>query len=349
MGIWYCTREDVKSSLDVKETARANALVDSAIESSSRKIEGAMLRRFYPQHDTRTFDWPDHQYALPWRLWLDQHELISASAITTAGQDITADCLLRPDSGPPYNRIEINLGTSAAFSSGSTHQRSVSITGVYGYSNDWEAATSLAADTTSGASTLDVIDGSAVGVGSILQAGTEWLLVTDRASLSTGATLTADLASSASATLVAVPDGTVFHPGEQILIDGEYLLIVDIAGNTLVVKRAWDGSALAAHASGTAVYASRRLTVTRGALGTTAASHSASDALSVFSVPGGINELCTAESLTTIANTRSGYARVIGQGDNAIEAQGKGLRDLRGEAFTTYARQLRVRTAARPL
>jgi hypothetical protein len=90
MGVWYCTREDVKSSLDSKESARNNGQVDRAIESASRAVEGLTHRRFYPETDTRYFDWPNAQYARPWRLWLDQHELVSVATLSSGGTTIAA-------------------------------------------------------------------------------------------------------------------------------------------------------------------------------------------------------------------------------------------------------------------
>ena len=67
--------------------------------------------------------------------------------------------------------------------------------------------------------------------------------------------------------------GSGFNVGEVILVDSERMLIVDIAGNYLTVKRAWDGSVLAIHSTGADIYTLRLLTVTRGALGTTAGTH----------------------------------------------------------------------------
>src|SRR3546814_19132909 len=72
---------------------------------------------------------------------------------------------------------------------------------------------------------------------------------------------------------VDVTDGTLFFVGELILIDSERMRIVDITGNNLTVVRAYGGATLAAHSLGADVYVSRRLTVDRGALGTTAAPH----------------------------------------------------------------------------
>src|SRR5687768_3089573 len=115
--------------MDSKETARDNARVDRAIAAASRAIEGQTLRKFYPLTATRTFDWPA-PYSRSWRLWLDENDLISVSALSSGGTTIAAsDFFLRPDIGPPFTYVEIDLASSASFGGGSTHQRDISITG----------------------------------------------------------------------------------------------------------------------------------------------------------------------------------------------------------------------------
>src|ERR1044072_2248044 len=131
---WYATREEIKAELDVKETARANSRIDRALADATEPLHGLCHRVFYPELDTRSFDWPGGQYARPWRLWLDACEGISVTTLTSGGVAIAApDFFLEPNQyGPPYNRIEIDLDSSAAFSSGDTHQRAITITGLFG-------------------------------------------------------------------------------------------------------------------------------------------------------------------------------------------------------------------------
>jgi hypothetical protein len=114
MGVWYCTREDVKTALDSAETARNNAQIDRAINGGAGSVETQLNRRFYPWTGTRTFPWPNQQYARPWRLWLDYDELISATTIVTGGTtlNVGTDVYLEPaNTGPPYTRLEINLSS----------------------------------------------------------------------------------------------------------------------------------------------------------------------------------------------------------------------------------------------
>ncbi|MFI0768623.1 hypothetical protein ACH4TQ_27610 [Streptomyces sp. NPDC021218] len=345
--VWYATREDVKDALDVKETARSNARVDRALEGASRAVEGLLHREFAPVIATRYFDWPNSQTARPWRLWLDDSELISVTSLSSGGVTIAAsDFFLEPNrTGPPYRRIEIDLDSNAAYGGGATYQRDITITGLWGYANDETPAGTVAEALDASETAVDV-DGAAsalLGVGSVLRVDSERMLVTGRSQLNTGQSLGGDLTASAANTTVAVADGTAFAVDEVLLVDGERMRIEDTAGNQLVVKRAWDGSVLAAHTAGTNVFAARTLTVSRGALGTTAATHTSGTVVNRWDPPGPVRDLCIAEALTTLLQGQSGYARVVGSGENQREAAGKGLGDLRCSVYASHGRKARTR------
>jgi len=342
----YATREDVKSALDFAETARNNGRVDRALVSASGSIERLLRRKFYPETDTRVFDWPDRNGARPWRLWLGADELISVTTLTAAGTAIAAtDFFLEPaNSGPPFNRVEIDLASSASFSAGDTHQRAISIAGVFGGTEliD-EAAGSLEnaiADTTT--TTVDVTDSAVIGVGDLIKVDTERMIVTGKTMLDTTQNTGGALTASTSDVTVPVTNGAAYIVGETILVDSERMLIVDIAGNNLTVKRAYDGTALAAHSTGADIYAPRRLTVTRGAVGTTAATHLDAAAVTRHVVPGPVRSLCIAETLVLLKQEQSGYAAVVGEGDDASDPAGAGLEGLRATVRADYGRRLRM-------
>lgn len=344
----YCTREDVKESLDVKETARANNRVDRAIESASRTVEGLLHRRFYPQTATRYFDWPNAQRARPWRLWLDDNELITVTTVSSGGTAIAAaDFFLEPNrSGPPYNQLQIDLDSSAAFGGGSTHQRDITITGLFGHSNNETLIGDVDEAMTTTETDLDVTDTAGIGVGNILRTNTERLLVTEKTMKDTGVNIDASDSLAASVADVSITMSTTTAAptvGETILIDSERMLVVDKAGTVLTVKRAWDGSVLATHAANADIYAPRTLTVTRGALGTTAAAMSAGDDLYRWDPPGPVRELTIAEALNTVLQGQSGYARTVGSGENTREMRGSGLRELRESVYTSHGRKARIR------
>lgn len=349
--VTYCTREDVKSALDVKETARNNDQLDRAIESASDSIDGLMNRQFYTTDTTRMFDWPNFQGAYPWRIWFDQAELADITTnvpvVTSGGNTITAASIFwgHPNYSPPYTYMELDRSTSATFGQGNTPQRDVHITGTFGYSATTRPAGALAAAiTTTTATTATVTDGSQIGVGNSLLIGTERLLVTGRANTTSGQTQQSTGVSTASSAdnILAVTDGTAFYAGEVLTLDAERMLVYDVTGNNLTVKRAWDGTVLATH-SGATVYASRLLTVTRGAQGTTAAAHSNSVAVAVHVVPGLIRELAVAYASATLISESAGWAKVWGEGSGSAQNIGRSVKELEGEALRAYGRRARTR------
>ncbi|MEW2420442.1 hypothetical protein AB0911_07850 [Streptomyces nigra] len=353
MGVWYATREDVMRALDIKLTARTAGQIDRALESASRDVEDFCKRTtFAPTTATKSFPYPGAQTGTPWRLWLDANTLISVTTLTSAGVTIAdTDYFLEPnEAGPPYTHVEIDLASSAAFSSGDTHQRAISITGLWGYRNDETTVGVLAAAIGSTAVTTVSVDGAAsalLGVGSVLRVGTERMLVTGRSMLGTGQSLGSDVDQQMKTVTIPVASGAAFAANEVILIDGERMLIVDIAGNTLIVKRAWDGSTAAAHSSGAEIYAPRTLTVERGALGTTATTHADAAPVVRWDPPGPVRLLTIAEAINAVTLEQAGYAKVLrsGEGGGASERNRdqKGIERIRQQVYDSHGRKGRVR------
>lgn len=349
MGVAYCTREEVKASLEIAHTSRSDVLIDRYIQSSSRSIEGRMHRRFYPEIKTVYKDWPNYQYAPTWRLYLDQHDLISVASLTVAGNVISpSDYLLRPDDGPPFTYIEMNLSSSASFGGGTTHQRSIAIAGnPFGYTDETALAGKLSAGVNSSVTVIPIKPVNnilKVGVGSLIKIGSERMIVVGRNMADTTQNLQTSLTASKDNTTVAVSDGTTFATNEIILIDSERMRIVDIASNNLIVERAFDGTNLKLHTAPTAdIYALRSYIVTRAALGTTAASHSTDDDVLAQLPPSLINELAVAESVVLLEQSTSGYARLVGAGSNLRESSDRGLVDLREQAWIAHGRKSRKR------
>ncbi|RSN26498.1 hypothetical protein DMC63_01290 [Streptomyces sp. WAC 05977] len=341
-NIPYCTREDVKSALDVAETARRNPQVDRAIVAGARAVDRLCHRVFYPELRTMTFDWLNRQSPRYNRLWLDANELISITSATSGGVTLpNAQLMLRPDDGPPFTRLETDDSTSAAFTSGDTTQRAISITGWYGYRDDTTDAGALASSVDSALGTVDVTDGSLVGVGSLLLAGQERMLVTGRILITTGQTLGADLTDKSKSSTVQVANGSTFGVGELILIGGERMAIEDIAGNTLIVTRAVDGSVLAAHTTGATIYSPRRLVVQRGVVGTTAAAHNAG-AITKWMPPPLVRQLNIAEAILTLSQEAGGYGMQIRAGESAM-MMAQSIQDLRDQVYDEHGRKVRKR------
>jgi hypothetical protein len=343
MGIAYCSREDVLSAADSDPGLRAHAQIDRLIQAASRRVERLCHRRFYPETATRYFDWPSDQYAASWRLWLDADELISVTTLTSGGTAVT-DYFLEPQrSGPPYTRIEIDLSGPDSFSVGDTTQRAIAVTGVFGYGSDEDTATTLAASVTSSATTISVPNGYAVGVGDLIRVDTERMLVTERVWTDSTQTLAAGVTASKADVTLAVANGALFTAGERLLIGAERMQILDIAGNTLSVARGIDGTTLATHALGVTVYASRTLSVTRAAVGTTAASHSSAATVYVHRPPAPVRELVLAETLNSLQQEGSAYARTVGAGEAMRNASGSALAALREQVYGLYGRTMRTR------
>lgn len=348
-SIPYCTREDVKAAADFKQTARDDARIDRAVVAASRSIDALCHRRFYPEQDTRFWDWPNGQYARPWRVWLDQNELISVTSVSSGGVPIPLDTiLLEPNQyGPPYNQLQIDISSSSGFIGGSTHQRDIAISGLYGHRDDATTTGATAGMLDTAAAQLDV-DGAAsalLGVGSLIRLDDERLLVTGRRQADTGRTVTADLDVKASAITVPITDPTGFEPGEVILIDAERVLIVDITTD-LIVRRGWDGSTLAAHTAGAAVWAPRRLAVRRGVLGSLAAAHGAGTAVLRFDPPALVRQLAVAEALVTAGLEASSYSptsRTSGSSGTERPVSTGGIQALRTQVYDAHGRKARSR------
>jgi len=339
----YATREQAKAALDVAATAYADSRIDRAVEAGSGGVDGLCHRRFYPTTTTRYFDWPGDQISSPWRLWLGANEVITVTAVTAGGVVLPPSSyfLRRSDDldEPPYSRIEIDLSSTSAFSTGPTFQRSIAVAGVFGASASTAAAGATAEALDASETGVDVTDSAAVGVGDLIGVDSERMLITGRALLTTGQTTT--LAASAAATSATVADGTAIHPGEILTVDAERILVQDVAGNVAVVKRAVDGTALAAHAAAT-LYAPRTLTVFRGHGGTTPASHLTAAPLSRYVAPPLARDLALAYALNQHLQEMSGYARIAGQGENAREWTGRGVKQIEDDCYRAHGRKART-------
>jgi len=355
MGIWYATREQVKGSLEIADTAFNDALVDQKIDAGARSAEGFLRRRYYPERRTFSMDWPNYQYAPDWRIYLGRNEMVSLEQVLVGSTDITSSCILRRGDDlaePPYSILEVNLSSNAAFGGGPTFQQSVHITGVAGYS---ETATTDAAGTLNGALTnvaatvtIDPVAGLLpLGVGSLLKIESERVVISGRRFITSGQTITNSPTANQNAQILTVASAANFVVGETILIDAERMLVKDIAGNTLLVARAWDGTTLAAHTSGATVYVPRQFSLRRGVLGSTAAAHNAATAVYAHEFPPILNELNIAEAVVLLEQNSSAYARTVGSGDAERQAgAGQGLEDLRDRAMRAIGRAPGTRIGA---
>ncbi len=316
----YITREQLLAAGEIHTTSLRAAQIDRLVHSASRDIDISFHRHFYPRIETVTYE-PGRVEAALW-LNRDLLELTAAVVDDVPVADVSEVELYPPEYGPPFSRV----GLSGA---------KVELSGVWGYSDDETPAATLAAavaDTT--AVEVVVSDAAKVGAGDLLRVDSERMIVERRRLEDTGVDLASPLTADVSDDLVAVTSGAGINPGELVTVDSERILVVDVAGDNLITKRAADGSTLASHSTGADIYTARRLVVERGAAGTTAATHLTSAPVRRHQAPTPIRTLCLAEALTSLHQETSGYGRVIGGGEAQMEARGLGLADARSKAET---------------
>lgn len=348
MGVYYATRESVMDASDQKSVAYTSGQVDRTIDGASRNVERLIHKTIIaPTIATKNWAYPNTQRESR-KLWLDATPLLSLTTLASGGAVIPpAGYYLEPDQyGPPYTSIEINQGSSYGFAGGASGpQRSITVTGVFGESAEERTNGTLAAALTT-ASATTLVASRAIGTGAVLRIDNERVIVTDRGFVTSGQTGT--LSSSMAAQTLAVADGTQFSLRETLLIDAERLLIVDIAGNNLIVKRAWSGTTLAAHTAA-AIFWARSLTITRGALGTTATTHLISAPVARWVVPPLIEQLTVAYSLAALQNEASAYAPRTGSNSSSGGAESSVtnaqlIAQLEQAVITAHGRMARFRS-----
>jgi hypothetical protein len=347
--VTYATREQLKTAAGWNG-AGSDADADRLLESHSGKIDELFYRHFYPLVATRLYDWPSRSQVSRCALWLDR-DLLEVTTFTATGTAIVpADYYLGRDEdteNQPFNRIELDETSTATFGAGG--QRALSVAGLWGYSQDETPAGAVGAGgITDSATTLLVTNAGAIGVGNLIRIGDERLIVSDRAFADTTKTISGNVAASATDSSIPVASGHGLLAGEVIQIDDERMYIEVAATTSLTVERAFDGTSLAAHTTGTAILAPRSLTVVRGAYGTTAASHLAAVAIVRHVPPSLITDLVIAEAVAQRVQEGSGYAVTTGAGGMNTGPGGGAmgdriaLLDLRARAKEAYKRVKRV-------
>jgi len=327
----YATVEQLQAATDFKTTAYETDRLRRLLESSSDLIDRKFHRHFYPLTETRTYT--DPPFVTPRRttstgffLEADLQSLSSAT-VDTVAQTVGDIELYSSTYGPPY---------SWAGTTGST----IVLVGVWGYTNDSESVGTITANIgTTTATTCACSNSALIGIGDLITVNSERMVVTAKAQLDTGVDFSSGGTTADMSDVAVTMDGAGLNVGEIILADSEKMLIVEYNSATEVatVKRAYDGSVLATHTT-PSVYAPRTLTITRGATGTTAATHTSADAITRNIAPAQITSLCIAEALVAYSQEASGYARTIGSGENTREAKGVGLAAARRDA-SVYQRR----------
>jgi hypothetical protein len=321
----YVTREEVMRAMDIKAAAYNSGQVDRQLLAASESAESLCKRNFYVNYTTHSWDWPNFQYAYPWRLWLDQWELaanptaiISGPYLTTPVVIPVGDVLFQPvNQGPPFRWIELRRDLNDAFGNNTTPQNDIQITGPFGYWLNTFSVGSLSTavtSTTQSTVQMSVGSGAGAGVGDTLIIGTEQMIVQDANFVQVDTTVSGLTSNppSKSDVAIGVANGANYTTGETLIVDSEAMLIQFITGNTLTVQRAWDGSVLSPHAANAPIYAKRLLTVLRGQLGTTAATYTQGTAVAARLIPGVVKEYSLAVAMVGMIQEPSGYTLGLG-------------------------------------
>lgn len=350
MSNWYTTREAVKRAGRINGVL-SDLRIDRIIESCSRQIDLSTRRFFIPKTETRLFRWPPRQTSLLTVLWLDQ-DLLSVTTLQSEAQNTSpttiasSDYFLEPNNqGPPYDRIEIDLSSTAAYQAGDSPQRSISVAGSWGYTSNTRSGGTVASglDSDATATTMVCSNAGLIGVGDTLLIQSEQLFVSERDFAARGSILlNGALTSNQSNVTVTVDGSHGIVAGETIRVESEQMYVVSVATNDLTVIRAYNGSVLAAHNDDTAVHINRTLTVERGVNGTTAAVHADATAITPYEPPLDIQSLCLGETLAMFAQEEAQWGRAVGPGDSAREFT---TLDLAARKHRTVGYYSRVRVA----
>lgn len=339
--ICYTSMTDVKHAADIPSGVDMDGDIQRAMEEGTASVEEQLRRYFYPILTTRYFQWPPSDTQSSQLLRLGKHGLITKTGMVLVNGDgstinNTRLHLAPARYGPPFTKIQFD---GAFASNGTFPDKSIQITGLFGYRDEETLVTASTTQLTG--TTVEVGNASRIGVGSLIRIGTERLVVTAKGGwINSGNLAAITLADKNSADTFTVTNGSFFHVGEEILIGSEVMQVQRIAVNTLTVKRAVDGSALQTHTATATVFVDRRLTVERAVLGTTAADTASGADVYLFRFPALVAQLCRAEVLTILGFDQAAYAVSSGSDDAKVRHSTKPIENLRKRCFEAHGRLL---------
>jgi len=188
---------------------------------ASRRIEGYCRRTFFPVIASRYFNYQKSR-----DLVVDK-DLLAVSALSAGGTAVSSsDYWLYPLNTYPKWMIQIDKSKSAIFSYSGTSQRAVTVTGTWGYHNDWDNAWVDTGDT-----------------------------VQDNPLTSSNTLLAVDDIDGYTVEMYAPR----ICAGDLLKIEDEYVAVTETNDdkNTAVVRRGVNGSTAASHIQTTAIYVYR--------------------------------------------------------------------------------------------
>ena len=350
---WYTTRDAVIAAIG-QTGVSINPVIDRLIDAQSRQIE-RWTRRFYiPRTETHLFRWPEPRAGRSGDiLWIDQ-DLLSVTTLQSQAQDSSpttissSDYFLEPnnpqvDGETRYDRIELDQSSSASFQPGATAQRSISVLGSSGYTNETKSVGNT--DNTLSGTSFICDDGgpNGIGVGDTLVIASEQLFVSEKALAAHGTFKVNDsgdittVASAATKTFTADSSHGILV-GERIRLENEEMVVVAVSTNDITVDRGHNGTVIATHANDTPIHNARTLTIVRAVNGTSDGASSGAVPVVKFEPPFDIQDWCLQETINAYHMGRSGGVRTIGGSDATREVKGIGITDLREGMVEKYQR-----------
>lgn len=179
----YCGVETLRRATGYQDASRDSVILQHLL-GASRDFDRDTLRRFFPYTGMNAYRWPPLHISASWEQWTEE-DLLSVSLVQVAAAGIGAvpvtltHYYLEPQfAGPPYNRLEVDLSSADVFQSGPTPQRSLQITGQWGYTSTTRAAGTLGAAIASpSATTITISDDTLIDQGDVLLIDSEALFV----------------------------------------------------------------------------------------------------------------------------------------------------------------------------
>jgi len=283
----FCTLNDMEDDLGLRGIERESTMF-SKIESASQFLV-RMIGRFLPVTETLVFAGNGAE-----KLFLPAFFGSPLTIINDGTTLVSGDYVLKPvgkhwDNGP-YSWLEV--ATEATnLSKWSCYKDGISIASKFGlYDKSESLGITLGANMTDSVTTMQVSDGSKVSPGMVVVIGSEQILV-KATSTPTSAVTTLSAGLDAEDENISVASGSAIKLGEIIRLGFEKGKVLDINSNTAYIARAWGGTLKTTHANSSNVDVYRTFEVERGVNGTTVAAHTSGDAIYQQRVPDDVNFL----------------------------------------------------------
>ena len=303
----YSTLAELYSDLDL-EGSRDEASAFGYLRSASEWIE-QRLGNFIPYTETRRIDGNGQK-----SLFLDVPLLSATPTVTNDGTTLAAtDFLLYPRDrhwpNGPYTRITVDPDASG-LAVWLRERDAVTIAGKWG---KYDESVSLgitvenATQQAAADAVLVVSNGGSISPGMVLLIESEQELVTGYSGTGTDSALTVNGAHANNVDVILLSGATI-NPGEVIRIVNEQMYVDRMEGNSVLVRRGWNGTTRAAIVTGAQAFVYRTFAVKRGIHGTTAADHTNGTAISRYFPPSQVNFLARQISAIMLKKAKTGFA-----------------------------------------